>query len=225
MARTIDWTQATWADGYAAVQTMTDALGMPVDTGIVETVVALNLLGFQTLQSCEGHLDHGTPYPWVTLIHHPHHSRFIRAWKQVCDLQEEARHLGTPEAYERLFTTELAFRLEVATWKRDDTLFSALIKLLDTFYADRPIPPTRLMVLRMHPGMSRIEPGSGRQLREAPEPVKRIYLLQAQTEMQTFTAFLKRLLLEQKRIKQVSEQLNPRQLSSAGSMKRKQEVV
>src|SRR5260370_29918875 len=48
----------------------TDRLGMPIDAGIFETVVVLNALGIHTMASCEGHLDHGLPCPWVD-IHEP----------------------------------------------------------------------------------------------------------------------------------------------------------
>lgn len=42
-----------------------DGLGRPIDKGIRETIVFLWALGFRTSASCEGHLDHGFPYPWV----------------------------------------------------------------------------------------------------------------------------------------------------------------
>lgn len=42
---------------HARVATFTDKLGTPIDPGIFETVVALNLLGLHTLQSCEGHYN------------------------------------------------------------------------------------------------------------------------------------------------------------------------
>lgn len=57
----------TWnevADRFAMV---TDKLGKPIDQGIFETVVALNVLGVKTRQSCEGHLDWGCPFPWIDI--------------------------------------------------------------------------------------------------------------------------------------------------------------
>jgi hypothetical protein len=38
-----------------------------MDPGIVDTVVALRLLGFTTQQSCEGHVRRGDGQPWVRL--------------------------------------------------------------------------------------------------------------------------------------------------------------
>ena len=46
---------------------VTDRLGMPIDDGILKTVVAFNAIGFITVQSCEGHADRGCCYPWVSL--------------------------------------------------------------------------------------------------------------------------------------------------------------
>lgn len=57
--------QNQWDAMAAEVNQWTDGLGKPIDAGIKEAVIALNLLGFKTRQSCEGHLDHGYPYPWV----------------------------------------------------------------------------------------------------------------------------------------------------------------
>lgn len=46
---------------------VTDALGLPLDSGVKRTVAALRLMGFETSGSCEGHLDRGTPTPWIDL--------------------------------------------------------------------------------------------------------------------------------------------------------------
>jgi hypothetical protein len=44
-----------------------DSLGKGIDDGIFSTVVSLNLFGFKTEQSCEGHLNRGRPFPWITI--------------------------------------------------------------------------------------------------------------------------------------------------------------
>ena len=54
-----------WIEVSEKFSHVTDKLGEPIDKGIFDTVVSLNILGFVTRQSCEGHLDHGLPYPWV----------------------------------------------------------------------------------------------------------------------------------------------------------------
>jgi hypothetical protein len=55
----------TWNDAVEKFSKVTDKLGKPIDQGIFETVICLNLLGVVTRQSCEGHLEWGLPYPWV----------------------------------------------------------------------------------------------------------------------------------------------------------------
>ncbi|MDQ2715442.1 MAG: hypothetical protein M3Z08_11095 [Chloroflexota bacterium] len=61
-----DWQQATWQEAEDYVSRFTDRLGTPLETGIIETVIVLNLLGLRTFQSCEGHLTHGCAYPSCT---------------------------------------------------------------------------------------------------------------------------------------------------------------
>ena len=64
---TFSWREASFADGCAEVATWRDRLGKPIDPGIFALVVALNMAGIPTSQSCEGHLGWGLPYPWVMI--------------------------------------------------------------------------------------------------------------------------------------------------------------
>lgn len=57
--------QNTWDRIKVKVDRTCDALKMPIDEGIKETVIVLNALGFKTSGSCEGHLDRALPCPWV----------------------------------------------------------------------------------------------------------------------------------------------------------------
>ncbi len=57
----------TWAETIKRLRHTVDKLGKPIDTGILETVAVINMLGIETRASCEGHLDWGLPYPWVDL--------------------------------------------------------------------------------------------------------------------------------------------------------------
>src|ERR1700685_3524831 len=51
-----------WQEMEKEVDSWTDALGLGIDGGIKKTVIVLNLLGFKTQQSCEGHFEWGRPY-------------------------------------------------------------------------------------------------------------------------------------------------------------------
>ena len=47
------------------VDRITDGLGKPIEEGIKELVISLQMHGLRTEMSCEGHFDSGRGYPWV----------------------------------------------------------------------------------------------------------------------------------------------------------------
>jgi hypothetical protein len=60
--------QLLWQQKLAEVSKLRDEADKGIDEGIKETVAALQLLGLQTIQSCEGHLDRGKQTaPWVDI--------------------------------------------------------------------------------------------------------------------------------------------------------------
>jgi hypothetical protein len=179
---------------YERVSTFTDKLGMPIDPGIFETVVALNLLGLHTFQSCEGHLDHGCPYPWVTILDEQRARTFNRMWLAVCELEEQAKASKTVTAYDCYLSADIQLRMLLATWEAEDLVFGRITGLLEAFYAEqeRQTNPARLLVKRLHPGTYRIEPGFSLVVKELPDDLKAAYLARGQAEMQAFTFSLKR---------------------------------
>jgi 3-mercaptopyruvate sulfurtransferase SseA len=50
-----------------SVEETRDALGLPVDEKIKEAVIMCNAIGLTTSASCEGHIDHGIPVPWIEI--------------------------------------------------------------------------------------------------------------------------------------------------------------
>lgn len=78
---------STWDEGIAFARRLVDGMGCPIDEGILKAVVALNLLGLPTSQSCEGHLDGGHPYPWIDF-----HTEECPAWYEQA--QEDACREG-----------------------------------------------------------------------------------------------------------------------------------
>lgn len=60
--REVFWNQAT-----QEVTEISDDLGRGIDEGIRETVIALRVNGFPLSSSCEGHVDHGIPVPYVEI--------------------------------------------------------------------------------------------------------------------------------------------------------------
>ena len=49
------------------VERIRDRLEMPIDPKIKDLVIGLRRWGIETTASCEGHLNHGYPYPWVDI--------------------------------------------------------------------------------------------------------------------------------------------------------------
>jgi hypothetical protein len=59
--------KVSWRQTARKVAALVSGVEIPLDAGIKDTVIALNALGYKTIGSCEGHLDHGTGGPWVHL--------------------------------------------------------------------------------------------------------------------------------------------------------------
>lgn len=62
-----------------------DALEQGIDAQIKDTVVVLNLLGFKTEQSCEGHIGWGLSYPWIS---------FNTQDEKINALQDKRQNIG-----------------------------------------------------------------------------------------------------------------------------------
>lgn len=71
------------------VDKIIDAEGLPIDSNIKETVIALMALDFPASASCEGHLEkeHGFGAPWVEI---------------TAPNQPEERFIGEKEVYQRI---------------------------------------------------------------------------------------------------------------------------
>src|SRR2546421_3486858 len=192
---------------HARVATFTDKLGTPIDPAIFETVVALNLLGLHTLQSCEGHLDHGCPYPWVTIRDVERSRTFNRMWLSVCALAEQAKASRTALAYDCYLSADIELRMHLVRWEANDLIFGQITKLLDAFYLEqeKQTHPAHLLVRRFHPGTYRIEPGFSLVENELPDDLKATYLARGQNEMQAFTSSLKRQWLQSLSLQQQPE--------------------
>lgn len=94
-------------ESQAAVSSLTDGLGRPVDSGIAEALTHfvrfVQALGFETVQSCEGHIDWGHPFPWID-FRVPHEKVNLppswQVWKVRSRIQgkrEDERHWRNEE--------------------------------------------------------------------------------------------------------------------------------
>lgn len=178
-------------DMRARVAQLTDKLGREMDAGIIDTVVALNLAGFTTVQSCEGHLDHGAAYPWVNLADVEWERSAERDWERVALLREQANECVTLANCNRYLAAAIEFQLRIDRYTQQNAFYQSLCKLLDAFYANTPPTPYRLCVTRFKtPGRYRLEPGLAKE--DIPVLLKEQYLCETQAEMRRFTAFLRR---------------------------------
>lgn len=101
--------QKRWDNMVKEVDALEDRLGEPIDESIKETVVAFRLYDFPTNQSCEGHDDHGVPYPWVLVQSEP-----PQGWEEDIELQQQ-------------------------WLKKNKSHAERMQKLLRDFYADREV--------------------------------------------------------------------------------------
>lgn len=105
---------AQWRLIESHVHEIKDALGLGIDEGVVEAVVAFQAYGFPTSQSCEGHpresengKHEGLPYPWIEI------------------------YVDEPEGWETNVTVQEA-------WRRENLMQQQrMVSLLTEFYASR----------------------------------------------------------------------------------------
>ena len=175
----------------ATVARMTDKLGLPVDAGIVETVVLLNLFGIPTSASCEGHLEHGTGAPWVDIEATGVFAQMEVATRLFQQATLRKQELGrVTEEVLQLFEWAHSARLELK--RAHVRVRQRLFALLIDFYAQRSSPFDQHLIVQSRPdGKSRLE-SQGADMQEVLEPSEREQKLRAyQREMQSFTAFLR----------------------------------
>lgn len=164
--------QQTWTDVALQVRRMTDKLGMPVDAGIFDTVVALRLCGINTTGSCAGHLERRT-YPHVA----------FRA-QQTLALERKARDIGDPLNPSHQELRRQSSEINLLEVRK-------LLPYLDRFYENRMTAHTQRLVIKFFgPTTSLLLCQNAEILRVADEPTATDLLRQNQKEMQAFTDFL-----------------------------------
>lgn len=123
-----------WQDLVKRFESTTDDLGQPLDPKILDAVVALNALGFETTASCEGHAE-GSYAPYVDIaIDTPagEKERLFEAL-QLAETDEELR--AANDLVEQLNVYYLEARRR-------------LMNLLIAFYQDRHVSYDHLLSLR-----------------------------------------------------------------------------
>lgn len=179
-----------WLEATQQLAQATDALGTPIDSGVMETVIALNVLGVETNASCEGHLDRGYAAPWIDF--HAVGTESIRkqasaATKQLQDAEEQH---ASEEVVQKL--SQEMFRLaheENRAYYQGSWLVH---QALEAFYLTHTAPYDQQLYLHNDSfGYSRLQPhGIDYQPQRSPEE-QATKLAAYQQEIHAFTVFLK----------------------------------
>lgn len=170
----------TWNETVEKFLHVTDKLGKEIDPGIFDTVVGLNVLGFRTTMSCEGHAERGIAAPWVDIIP-----------DDAVALNQEIQIIRQQAAPGEPFPDEAKKLVEVVKHKQQ-LLFHDLVKLLDQFYGQRHMVYDQQLIPHMSGGgRIRLEPLGTELQTIVPEDIKAQKLLEYRQEMHDFTAFLK----------------------------------
>jgi hypothetical protein len=182
-----------WQEKKALFAKITDRTGMPIDSGILETIIALNTLGITTSQSCEGHLDHGRPYPWITFIT-PNAVKIARlsasAFTQA--LQQKEQDNCSEEVLHALYDKANQLKSQAEQVHAADQ--QKLLNHLTAFYSVRHTSfDCRLMLYTRVPGTSCLESQGATTIIGHPPEIQKQKLQTYQQEMLAFTEFLQKM--------------------------------
>ena len=202
-----------WEEIKKYVEQITDDNGMPIEKGILETVIALKASGIETAQSCEGHIeiDEGRrPWPWV-IVEAPNkpHEQFVdqrKVFEEVAGqngVLVENLERGNPrelwkEALNR--ASQNPETPEHKIWEdQNKKLYETTLEQLALFYKDREVDEDTKLKIGENDGTP-FEISSEQETRfkvvsgELSNEEKRILLdklPKRQQEMKAFAEFLK----------------------------------
>lgn len=179
-----------WLETAQRLEGATDALGTPIDKGIMEAVIALNVLGVMTDSSCEGHLDRGYAAPWIDF-----HAVGIEALrKQASDANRKLREAEEQQSSSETISTlttevyRLAREENVAYYRGAWRVYQAL----EAFYLKHHVPYDQQLYLHNDSfGNSRLQPNGIDYQPQRSSAMQAEKLVLYQQEMRAFAAFLK----------------------------------
>ena len=179
-----------WQEVADYVAQLKDPVGNPMDPGIIEAVVALNLLGVTTTGSCEGHLDHGLAAPWID-FHTPGTGATRRKVNEITVRLQQAEEQHAPQKTIDDLTREYFL---LAAEAEKDSFYGPWIveQALIAFYHNKHVEHDRQIFIHSDSfGISRLQShGIDYQSLQTP-PQRAANLAAYQREMQNFATFLK----------------------------------
>jgi hypothetical protein len=201
-----------WEQMEEKVMSWRDGLGLPVDDGIKDAVMALNVLGITTSASCGGHLDRALAFPWIEIhletpeiLKLQEESRLVLEKRQgESDLLEKntphlswAERWDLPEVQKLLDVSEECRKCSFALQQARQKHLTPLQRLLEQFYQSHFTSYDRMLVLS-NDGIGKLNSlgGEWQDSRSAEE--RKSKLREYRAEMKAFTAFLKEWFFQEK---------------------------
>lgn len=177
---TADSKEKLWQEKSKEIDIITDRLGMPIDEGIKEMVIALQLLGINTTASHEGKLDRH-PIPYIDIESSDPEKDILE--EKSDELFDSDRNKNEEELN---IIDKKILRLNLEERKK-------IIILLEEFYQNRKVPfESRLGLHVGARGKMRLQSqGADFQEIEEDEKIKAERLKAFQDEMNAFKDFLK----------------------------------
>lgn len=175
----------SWNDMKNKMDLEVDGCGMSIDKGIERCVIAFNLIGLETVQSCEGHTDWGCPYPWITI-------QVQDYMKNTKDLKEEYKAVlpkalnGDREAQEKRLSLQKQIRQRF--YHSDE--MKLVVSLLSEFYQNRQNPYEVTLYTWQLEDQIRIEPITNFVANGMSDEDIAKWLPKYQAEMDAFTQFI-----------------------------------
>lgn len=170
-----------WQKFSTEVNETADKLGMPIDEGIKETVVALKANDFETTGSCEGHLEHGVGSPWVDFqrkgIESLIDERYSVVEKYIKNNDENNKDLD---------------KLNDEIEKKNSVVINKLFGFLDEFYSNRKVPFDQRLIVHPYVIDNRLENQGATTIKSVPLEKRGDKLNEYKKEMNDFTQFLKK---------------------------------
>ncbi len=195
-----------WEEMEKKFDSITDGLGLEIDPGIKKTIIVLNLLGFKTNASCEGHLNWGLAYPWVDFetnnqeiveLNSKLHSILRRIEEEESAIQKRHPDLSLSESLKKENSQDLTtlyqemHPLNDLIAKTAQSQLLPLNNLIEIFYKNRPINPDRMIIIHvLNPTFLRMYSAGGDwQVTRSAQEIKH-KLKEYQQEMEELTNFL-----------------------------------
>lgn len=186
-----------WENIRKQVDTITDKLGMPIDSEIRELIVGLNILTFTTTMSCFGHIRANKERGLRKMVIAPYVTILAKSNKTIDTKLNIAQ-----EKYKKAFISKDEKEINLAYINYDKFMYTTsfpyyesltkLSDLLTTFYKNRPTPYRAILTLSGSPIEIKIRNAGYINQYFSNMTLKRKQLKEYQKEFIDFGKFLKK---------------------------------